>query len=309
MQLMKFGLLRNAPGILLVCLMLLGAAQSFAQPGITVGVSILPQKYFVERIAGNKARVFVMVDAGHNPVTYEPKPKQIMQLQEAKLFFLIGVPFEARWAATITKANSQLKVIPLPQNLATRFMSESIKFSDVSSEVLHSGAHEHTHTSSMMDPHVWLNPILVKQIAARMLSAIIAVDSVNRDYYELNYQHFIDDLEELDSYIRDQLSKVTSRSFMVFHPSWGYYADEYGLKQVPIELEGKQPRAKSLSQLISLAQQNNIKAVFVQKQFSVRDAKTIADQIGARIVVVDPLAEDYIENLRKTTALFVEALT
>ena len=305
---MQLGRLCNSVNALLwfsVCVMMAPVPVN-AQPLFTVGVSILPQKYFVERIAGDKARVLVMVGPGHNPVTYEPKPKQLSQLQEATLYFLMGVPFESRWIKTFSQVNSDLKIVPLPSTIDFRTMSHSINVS-TENEILN---HNHLHVtdSSMMDPHIWLSPRLVKQIALSIKSAFINIDSNNKEYYELNYQRFIVDLNQLDQTIRQQLKTVKARQFMVFHPSWGYFADEYGLQQIPIELEGKQPGAKSLSQLIELAQRKQIKVIFVQQQFSDCDAKTIARQIGAKVVFVNPLAENYLENLQQTTRLFVGAL-
>lgn len=290
---------------LLVCIMLAAGPVS-AQPAFTVGVSILPQKYFVERIAGDKANVVVMVGPGHNPATYEAKPKQLSQLQEASLYFLIGVPFESKWMNAIVQVNPDLKIVPLPSSIDFRAMSHSVNFS-VETEVRKNN-HNHAANSSMMDPHVWLNPRIVKQLAHAIKTAFIVFDPGNNAFYEENYRQFMNDLDQLDLYIRQQLNTVQSKRFMVFHPSWGYFGDEYGLRQIPIELEGKHPGAKTLTQLIELAQREQVKVIFVQKQFSDRDAKTIAEHIGAKIVYVDPLAENYLDNLQHTTRLFVEAL-
>ncbi len=287
---------------LLACMMLVAGPVS-AQPALTVGVSILPQKYFVKRIAGNKANVVVMVEPGYNPATYEAKPKQLSRLQEAILYFLVGVPFENKWMNAIVQVNPDLKIIPLPDGIEFRVMSDSVNFA--AQTEAHKNSHNH---SSMTDPHIWLNPRLVKQLALAIKAAFIAIDPDNIVFYEENYKDFVNDLEQLDHYIRTQLKTVKARQFMVFHPSWGYFGDEYGLRQIAIELEGKHPGAKTLSQLIELARREQVKVIFVQKQFSDRDAKTIAEHIGAKIVYVDPLAENYLDNLKHTTHLFVEAL-
>lgn len=302
---MQLGGLHNSAYIiqyLLVCMMLVTGSVS-AQPAFTVGVSVLPQKYFVERIAGDKANVVVMVEPGHNPATYGAKPKQLSRLQEATLYFLIGVPFESKWMNAIVQVNPELKIVPLPGSIEFRVMSDSANFAAESEA--RKNSHNHV---SMMDPHIWLNPRLVKQLAFAIKAEFIAIDPGNNVFYEENYQGFMSDLDQLDQHIRAQLRPVKARQFMVFHPSWGYFGDEYGLRQIPIELEGKHPGAKTLSQLIELARREQVKVIFVQKQFSDRDAKTIAEHIGAKIVYVDPLAEDYLDNLKHTTHLFVEAL-
>jgi zinc transport system substrate-binding protein len=297
-------------GLLLAALVLsLLPVTGFAKPRITVGVSILPQKYFVERIAGDKASVIVMVGPGHNPATYEPRPQQLAQIEKAALYFEIGVPFETRWVETFRQINPALILVPLPTTIPLRAMTSDGDgdVGDDSNNRNNSSAHGHSHTG-LMDPHVWLSPPLVKRIAESIKTQFVTIDSDNRDYYQNRYQHFIAELDELDQYIRRQLAGINNRKFMVYHPSWGYFAYEYGLQQIPIEVEGKQPGAKSLSRIIQQAQKLHVKIIFVQKQFSDRDAKTIADQVGARLLVVDPLAENYVENLKTVSRLFAESL-
>lgn len=291
-----------AAGLLLVVLMLLPDI-GVGKPVAIVAVSILPQKFFVERIAGDNATVLVMVGPGHNPVTYEPKPRQLTQLEQADLYFQIGVPFETRWIGSFKQINPDLKLVPLPASIVLRPMSRG--GNDTGEE----GGDDHGHShNAMYDPHVWLSPRLVKPIADSIKTALTALDPKNREHYQTRYQDFLRELDELDQYIRQQLAGIKNRKFLVYHPSWGYFADEYGLQQIPIEVEGKQPGAKTLSRLIAQAQQNNAKVIFVQQQFSERDAKTIADQVGAKLLVVDPLAENYLENLRRVSRLFAEAL-
>ena len=273
----------------------------FAQTELTIGVSILPQKYFVERIAGNRAHVIVMVGPGHSPATYEPKPKQLSQLSNADLFFLIGVPFEEKWSHLFSQVNPRMKVVSLATGLNLRKMESHI-FDQAEGDI---PGHQHT---EVWDPHFWLNPRLVEQLAMVIKTELVRVDPANQSNYEANYKEFIKDLKTLDMYIRQQLSGISHKYFLVFHPSWGYYADEYGLVQVPIEYQGKQPGARTLSKIMNMAKEKNIKVLFVQQQFSERDAKTIAKQLAVRIVRVDPLSEEYINNLEKVTRLFAEAM-
>lgn len=288
---------------LLVMVFMLSPATGFAKPVLIVGVSILPQKYFVERIAGDKASVIVLVGPGHNPATYEPKPLQLAQLGQAALYFQIGVPFETRWIETFRQINPDLKLVPLPSSIPLRPMSREVD------AVADKTAYDHGHShSSLQDPHVWLNPRLVKHIAESIKTEFVTIDSKNREHYESRYQSFIGELDQLDHAIRQQLAGIKNRKFMVYHPSWGYFADEYKLQQIAIEVEGKQPGAKSLSRLIKQAQQNQVKVIFVQQQFSDRDAKTVADQVGAKLLVADPLAENYPENLLRVSRQFAEAL-
>jgi zinc transport system substrate-binding protein len=287
---------------LLLVLAVLGVVPvTVAAPALTVGVSVLPEKYFVERIAGSYARVIVMVGPGQNPATYDPRPRQLSRLQDAKLYFLIGVPFEDRWQQTFASANPAMRLVSLIQDIKLIPLASGATFGE---EVNTDNFQRH----GIMDPHVWLSPRLVKIMAASIKKWLITVDGRHRDTYEANYQQFVADLDKLDQTIRTQLQNVQQHKFLVFHPSWGYYAREYGLQQVAIEHEGKQPSARSLSRIIEFAKNQDIKVVFVQQQFSQRDARTIAEQIGARVILVDPLAENYISNLYKVTQQFVEAL-
>jgi zinc transport system substrate-binding protein len=238
-----------------------------------------------------------MVGPGQNPATYEPRPRQLSRLQDAKLYFLIGVPFEQRWKATFASANPGMHLVSLTRD--TELMP--LASGDAAN-------HDDHHHHGIMDPHVWLSPRLVKIMAATIKKWLITVDGRHRESYEANYRQFIADLDSLDQAIKKQLQTVRHRKFLVFHPSWGYYAREYGLQQIAIERQGKQPSARLLSRVIELAKQQDVKVIFVQQQFSQRDARTIAEQIGARVILVDPLAEDYINNLHKVTQQFVEAL-
>lgn len=263
-----------------------------------IGVSILPQKYFVERIAGNNFEVIVMADAGYNPVTYEPKPKQIARMGKASIYFQAGVPFEKKWVEVFKRNNPELTLISLTKNLQLR------KFEG------NGASHQHGDSSphSSLDPHFWMNPAMVKIAAQTILNALIDYDPGNQSTYTENYRSFIADLEELDAFIRRSLSEVKHREFAVFHPSWGYFADEYGLKQIAIEVQNRQSGARSLNTTINVIRNLGIKTIFVQKQFSDTDAQMIARQTGARLVQVDPLDENYIENMKLVSRLFSEAL-
>jgi zinc transport system substrate-binding protein len=159
-----------------------------------------------------------------------------------------------------------------------------------------------------LDPHIWLSPPLVMIQARTILEAMQAVDPVHRSVYESNFRAFISQLSDLDTELRGIFTGSAGRQFMAFHPSWGYFAQAYGLKQVPIEIEGKEPKPAHLRELIEHAREDGIQAVFVQPQFSARSAKLIAGEIGAQVIIADPLAEDWAENLRAVARKFESAL-
>ena len=293
---------RSALWVALYCVLGLFSTGARAETTtIPVFVSILPLKHFVERVGGEQVRATVMVGPGQNPHTYEPSPKQVVALAEAKLFFRIGASFEDAWMARIVAANPMLRVVDVREGVVLREFSEET-------------AHAHSHGEGIealpewIDPHIWTDPRRVKVIAGNIRQALIAVDPVHRSVYDSNYAEFIDELDRLDAAIRGLLEGKKVRRFMVFHPAWGYFADAYGLLQIAIELAGKEPGARGLARLIDEAKAQGIRVIFVQPQFSRRHAQTIAQAIGGKVVAVDPLAENYAENLLLVANSIAEAV-
>jgi zinc transport system substrate-binding protein len=285
-------------GALLLLLALLGVARA-AEPAaapIKVFVSIQPQKYFVERVGGQHVTASVMVGPGQSPVTYEPTPSQLSRLAGARIYFRIGVEFEKVWMTRIAAANPGMRVIDMRSGIAPRPVERP---AGTTAPTVHQG---------LADPHVWTSPPLVRVMAANIRDALSKLDPAHRAVFGANYEVFAADLDRLDHDIRVLLKNVSTRNFMVFHPAWGYFADTYGLTQIPIEVGGKEPGARTLAQVIDIGRKERVKVIFVQAQFSRRTAETVAQAIGARVVVVDPLAEDYINNLRRVAREFAEAM-
>ena len=284
----------------LFLLLLLGAPSlAIAKANMVVGVSILPQKYFVERIAGNTTDVVVMVGSGYNPAIYEPRPKQLSSLSNASIYFLAGVPFEKKWVKVFSKNNPSMTLTSMAQDIPLRKYHES-------SMDKHSHDQEGHHEN--VDPHFWLNPILVKIAAKTVLDTLVEKDPEKKQIYLKNYQSFVKDLEGLDKYIRETMAETRIKNFAVFHPSWGYFADAYGLKQIAIEVQNRQSGARTLNDTIQQIRKLGIKVIFVQKQFSETDAEMIARETDARLVKLDPLAESYINNMKYVSRVFSEAL-
>jgi len=250
-------------------------------------VSILPQKYFAESIAGEHVKVSVMVGNGQSPATYEPTPKQMALLDKSQLYFKIGVPFESVWIDAISELNPDLEIIECCAEVSTR------------QSVVHS--YEHDIEQNAIDPHIWTSPANAKYIALIMKKALIDSYPVYAKDFESNYFRLIEDLHRLDQYIKLSLAHLKNRYIVVSHPSWGYYAEAYNLIQVPIEVDGKEVRAKSLAKLIEFTKSKNINRIFVQKQFNKNSAEIIAKEIDADVIKLDPLAEDYIANLYYVT--------
>lgn len=294
--------MKNTLTLCLFALLIFTAQFARAEP-IKVVVSIAPQKYFVEKIGGDLVDVSVMVKPGATPATYEPKPRQMVALTKTKVYFAIGVPFERVWLQKIAATNSRMIVVHTEAGIK-RISMEAHPHND-EAEHYHEkvGYHdreetpEHLH-HGIQDPHVWLSPPLVMLQARNILQALISVDPGHRSFYEKHYKSFIIELVDLDRRLRSTFSRyIKGIEFMVFHPSWGYFADAYGLEQVSIEVEGKEPKPAELMELISYAKEKRIKVIFVQPQFSSQSAQTIATGIGGQLVFVDPLAADWANNL------------
>jgi len=260
---------------------------------INIFVSILPQKYLVERIGGDRVAVMVMVKPGLSPETYEPTPKQMTALNNSRIYFRIGIPFESVLIEKIERLNSNLRII----NCCHHFLTGNLSNHD---------QHDTQITKHDLDAHVWTSPVNAKYLAKLIKIALIEFDPLHRDDYEINYAVLVNELDELDSTIRNQLAHIKHRYLIVSHPAWGYFADAYGLKQVPIEQNGSEVRAKELTRLIELARAEDIHTVYVQRQFNNASAEILAREINAEVVELDPLAENYIENLRRVTQAIVQ---
>jgi zinc transport system substrate-binding protein len=282
-------------------LILTTTARAAADERLAVCVSILPQQYFVQQIGGDHVNVQVMVLPGANPATYEPRPRQMADLSRARLYFAIGVPFEAVWLDKIVAANPAMQVIHTERGIHKRSMAEHRH---------HDGAGDDRdgHPQGIPDPHIWLSPPLVKQQAGIILAALKAADPARTADYERNGQLFFAAIDRLDRDLMKIFADRQGAQFMVFHPSWGYFAEAYGLEQVPIEFEGKDPKPAQLQGLIEYARKHQISVIFAQPQFSRRSAAIVAGEIGGRVVVADPLALNWLDNLRAVADQFAAAL-
>lgn len=261
------------------------AEPASAAEKLNIVVSIVPQKYFVERIGGEFVNVSVMVQPGESPATYEPKPEQMVELTKAAAYISIGVPFEEAWLEKIKAANTNMKMVDTTQGIE-RMVTPNGGF----------------------NPHIWLSPALVKIQSETIYKALVELDPAHEDQFKANLDAFLKDINALDAEIRATLEKTASKKFIVFHPAWGYFAREYGLQEIPIEVGGQEPSAQELAGLIEKAQTENIKVVFVQPEFSQEDAKTIAKEIGGKTLSIDTLNPDWLGNLKKVAETFAAVL-
>jgi zinc transport system substrate-binding protein len=158
------------------------------------------------------------------------------------------------------------------------------------------------------DPHIWLSPNDAKIMVQNICDGLVQVDPANKDYYEQNRDAYLQKLDALDQELRSSLANIKNRAFIVLHPAWGYFARDYDLEQIPIEIGGKEPSAQDVARIIDEAKQRNIKIIFASPQFNPQMAEVIANETGGRVVLIDPLAKDYIENLHKVLDEMVQAM-
>jgi zinc transport system substrate-binding protein len=298
-------------GILTVIFAAMFMPRAHADEPIQVTVSILPQKYFVEKIGGPQVAVTVMVEFGAEPHVYDPKPRQMASLAKSKIYFAVGVPFEEVWLKKFAGANPGMEIVHTEsgiQKLPMRGHEEHAQHREAAAHqqvTAHAEEHEH----GVLDPHLWLSPPLVMIQARNILTAFLKVDPAHKNLYEANYRRFMEEVVALDLELLHLFGEVPVREeFMVFHPSWGYLAEAYGLVQTPIEIEGKEPKAADLKNLIEHARELKIRVIFVQPQFSSTSARVIAEAIGGQVVSADPMALDWASNLREIAEKFKAAL-
>jgi len=273
-------------------------------------VSILPQKYFVERVVGEMFNIEVLVKPGESPATYEPTTKQMIGLSKAKALFTIGVAFEDNLIPKLKEQYSKLGIVATDKNIIKH---NPASFVEIFAEEDHT-SHQHNeemdehHHHEGLDPHIWLSPDLVKIQVTNIADYFIRAYPEEKSYFEKNRDVFIAELDEVSQEIKQIFINKESREFLCFHPAWGYFADQFNLKQIPIEIEGKEPNPREQEQIIEFAQAQGIKFIFVQAQFDQRVASSIAEQISGSVILIDPLAENYLVNLKNIAIKLAESM-
>lgn len=282
-----------------------GEAGEEAGENIGVVVTILPQAEFVEKIGGEKVDITVMVPSGASPHTYEPKPSQMVALARAIMYAKVGsgVDFELVWWDDLIEQNKDVLVVDC---------SEGVSLTEMAGEHQHEGEEDEHEEEGQehgdMDPHIWMSPLNTMVMVQNICDGLVQVDPDNRAYYQGNRDDYLEELMQLGQDIRDGLSGVVNRRFMVYHPAFGYFAEEYGLTMIPVEDEGKEPTGPGITHVIEQAREYNIKVIFASPQFSQRIAEVIAGGIGGEVVSIDPLARNYIANMRLILGELVEAM-
>jgi len=241
---------------------------------LNIVVSIQPEIEFVQKIGGNKINSSLMVEQGSSPHTYEPKPSQMRKLSSADLYLAIGVEFEKSWLDRFKNQNNNLKIVDISKDI-----NKTVKGKE-------------------LDPHVWVAPENVKIIAKNIYKALSSIDSNNSEFYKKNLENYLKELNQVDNEIKNILKDTPKNSiFMVFHPAWGYFAKEYNLKELSVEIDGKSPKPRQLIEIIKIAKKENVKVIFTQPEFSDKSAKIIANTLHIKVIKTTPLSKNWAKNL------------
>ena len=253
---------------------------------ISIFVSIGAHLDFCREIGAGRVAVKLALPPGKNPATYAPAPQLIQALSRSRLYFKVGLPFETALLAKVKALPRSPEIIDAQKGIVLQPMQSDFP--------RHGGPHRHTG----LDPHTWLDPERAKIIARHMRDGLRGIDPTHGEDYNRRYEALAADLDALDAELAKLLAPARGQSFLVFHPSWSYLAERYGLHQIPIEEEGKEPGPRRLVRLIEEARRRGVTSILVQRQFSARTAEAVAREIGAQVIPADPLAPDYFENLR-----------
>jgi zinc transport system substrate-binding protein len=243
-----------------------------------ITVSIDPFRYFVEAIGGDDFIVNVMVPSGANPHIYEPFPDQIFRLRKSVAYISNGyLGFELTWLGRFYDTNEAMKKLNLSQNI----------------EPLGSAHHHEGDHVEGADPHYWVSPKCAMIMAASVKDFLVGLNPVSKNKYETNYQKLLTVISGIDRKATDLFSGVKSKSFMIYHPNLGYLARDYGLEEIAVEYEGKEPPPSRMKHLIDRAEAGGIKTIFVQREYDAKNARAIAHEIGASVRIIDPLSGDW----------------
>jgi zinc transport system substrate-binding protein len=309
----------RAASILLISSLVVCACRSVtSQPGdgkLRVVVSVTPQAWLVSQIGGEHVEVTTLVHPGESPATYQPTDAEVSRVMAADVYFRIGVPFEnGPWFQAIQTSN-QLHIVDARSGITLRPIEAHGHDDEAHDHGSHEGDHgtearaghghnEHqggdvTRKGPGNDPHIWLSPRLLKIQAETVARTLRELEPEHAGTFQRNLESLQSKLEAADRAIRKRLEPFRGKAFFVFHPAWGYFADEYGLRQVAIEIEGKEPSDHELTTLQAKARAEGIKVIFVQPQISGQSAQAVAETIGARVQTLDPLNKDVPDGLRR----------
>lgn len=273
----------------LIALFTLSCGTKKAEKERIISVTIEPQRYFVEKIAGDLFEVNCVTPAGQSPETYDPTPQQMVQIGKSMAYFRIGeIGFERAWMKNLSLQNPDMKVFDL---------SKGMKMIENHEEHIHHDHEGHHHHHGLVDPHIWTSIQGAKTIAKNILDAVIELDPDNQSIYKEKYQALTDEITKTDETLKKLLEPLHGTSFIIYHPALTYFANEFGLHQLCIELDGKEPSPAQLKKLVDTANESKAKVVFIQKEFDQKNAELIAKETGCKLEQINPLDYNWPEAM------------
>jgi zinc transport system substrate-binding protein len=301
--------------VLAVALLGCSTAPEESSGKVRAAVSVQPHAWLVEQIGGPYVEVLTLVRPGESAELYQPTDAQVSQVARASVYFRTGMPLENRRGFQALGSLGTLKVVDLREGIALRALTPH-RHSERSDKPHQAGDHPEGNAAGPhdadsehagKDPHIWLSPRLLKVQSRTVAQTLSSIDPQHAAEYQANLAILEDRLDEADRQIRETLAPHRGRAFFVFHPAWGYFADDYGLRQIAIEIEGKEPSDRDLTALQNLARQERAKVVFVHPQSGARSAQAIAQAIGARVEIINDLASNLVESLPQTARQLAES--
>lgn len=272
-----------------------GSADS--ETALSVAVGIVPEAAFVEAVAGDLASVVTLVPPGYSPANYQPTAQEMQALSDADIYFTLQMPTEqANILPKVSDFNDSIQIVDLREAVAAVYPLLNTDGDEILSD-----------DRSSVDPHLWLSPKRAVVMVQAIADELSALDELNADTYQANAANYIAELEALDVEIQQTLSTVEAKTFLIYHGSYGYYAHDYALNMIAIQVEGKQATAEEMQSVIDYAKQNGIKTVFYQDEFDSTQAETVAEEIGGAVQSVAPLSPDYIQGLEDFTNAFARS--
>lgn len=264
------------------------------QDNLQITVSVAPQVWLVKSLTNDLAEVQCMVNAGDNPHTYEPKPSQMEALAKTDLYFTIGVEFEDAWMPKLSNSNPKMRVVDVTQGV--KFLQE---------EAHHAGEG----AKPEPDPHIWFSAARMKILAKNTADALISFNPVNKSSYDKNLTALLEKIDQVDAEVKEKLNGIHRREFLIMHPLLAYFAEDYGLTQLPVEIDGQEPSPSELADLLDLAKKYQISALYVQRNTSLKMAETITKALGIlEKYELEPLAEDWPANMLAVAGALAEGL-
>lgn len=270
-------------------ILLLSALCVFAFGKPIISVSIPPQAFFVEKIAKDSVEINILIPPNSDEHTMEFKPQALKKLEQSKIYFLADLELEKILGEKFKSVLKNVKIVNI---------NEGIHLLEGGHD--HDGHHAEEEHDEYNDPHVWLDPVLVKKLAQNITQALVQSFPKNKEFYEANLANFLKELDQMDAQIAEKLKNIKRNEFIVYHPSWAYLAKRYNLVQIPVEIDGKEPKSKDLQNLIKLAKEKDIRVIFVQPGFPENSAKVLAKELNAQIVSINHLARNWDEELLKS---------